>query len=507
MNEQFMQMYQKLAEDCADMGYSEEYFYEHFSGNLVIMLEYLYNYEDKAELIEAIENGWLETLIPADILVDVPDVEESYRMYTMIRDFKNKPTQPQQTINTQVQQPQEDEMFDLDLNEDAITSHQEPHVEYEDGGFNLDFNEEVEQPQQNQTPPPQPLPNQRPTIITVEPQQETQQQPSEEPSEPDISQSIININEKTPTVIDGAIAYCTSCEMLATKNKKNYLKLSLKDTNDSTISALLFNYSGNAEQAKSFNNSFVTLKGKWDVYNGNDNLKLDNVTTVTSESMAKYGVTKDDFLPKADNSLKEYAQMLLALIQNTSDEDYKRLLHHIFIDKKYLDKYLETPAGISYHHPAKGQLVQHVCEVAQIANGSASVFNYIPLNMDLVIAGCLLHDIGKVIELPTDGSMNYTYLGAQLGHIALGISMVSQFAFEIGKFPNKKLMDLIHIIASHHGDKEKGSPVDANTPEAMLVHMSDEMSGFMNHVWINVKNLKPNEETIFEKGKNYLRLS
>jgi len=140
---------------------------------------------------------------------------------------------------------------------------------------------------------------------------------------------------------------------------------------------------------------------------------------------------------------------------------------------KYREDFLVCPAARSYHHPYLGGLLEHTWFVARHALRSLSVYTH--LQGDLVLAGAILHDLGKVKELATPHAPALTVPGQLLGHIVLGWEMVREAARE-QDFPDPGLLlQLEHIILSHHGSLEFGSPVPPKTPEALLVYYLDDL--------------------------------
>ncbi|MBM4274468.1 MAG: HD domain-containing protein, partial [Deltaproteobacteria bacterium] len=141
--------------------------------------------------------------------------------------------------------------------------------------------------------------------------------------------------------------------------------------------------------------------------------------------------------------------------------------------EKYQVEFFDAPAARSYHHPYLGGLLEHTCFVARHALASLAV--YPDLNPDLVVAGAILHDLGKLKELANPYAPERTVSGELLGHIVLGWKMVREEARALD-FPDPDLLlQLEHIILSHHGSLEFGSPVPPKTREALLVYCLDDL--------------------------------
>lgn len=515
MSKEMTELYQQLLDNYVGLGYPEEGFYDNFPIKAVVLLDHLYNYPDKTEIMDAIEYGYLETLVPGDILTEVADLEERFKLYIKIREFGNEVVETPVVV-----EEEEDLVFDLDDEDEFVFDDELSEV-----------GEVVETPVLADIPQPQPnqvVEEQYETVIVAPIAKQTEQpiiitedavdvvipMPNKSSADPrellggvpqNVKAKLLYIKEKLPQVVEKAVALCAECKVMSGKNGA-YLTLRFKDIEGKFIGAKLWGYKGSEEDAKNFVGSVCSLTGKWDNYNGTDQFVLTNLDVITGDSLAKCGISNDTFSIKPDKPLVEYSRTLLSLIQNMEDTEYKNLLDTIFVKHGFIEKYAEVPAGITFHHAGKGQLLQHAIEVATTAISMSTIYSYMTFNMNLIVAGCLLHDIGKVLEMPKNGSMDYTHTGCAVGHMGLGASLITRYAIEIG-MSEQKLYDLLSIVMTHHGEIEKGSPVKANSPDAMLVHMADETSAMLNHMWINSCDMKPHEDTLFSKGRNYIRLS
>ena len=183
-----------------------------------------------------------------------------------------------------------------------------------------------------------------------------------------------------------------------------------------------------------------------------------------------------NLLPKGNFNEKEYITRLQNLIKTVRNPGLRVLLETIFSGAVY-DKFIMNPAGMRMHHAYIGGLLQHSVDVAGIAIALAEQIGNV--DKDLVVAGALLHDIGKLREISSQIGFPYTNEGRLLGHIAMSVMMVQEAAAKL-KLPQARLEQLQHILLSHHGDNEKGSPVVCATKEAFIVHYADEIDAIMN---------------------------
>ena len=175
---------------------------------------------------------------------------------------------------------------------------------------------------------------------------------------------------------------------------------------------------------------------------------------------------------------------------SVKNKDCKIILEEVF--KKYFKKYIDYPAAVSNHHDFYHGLLYHSISMCKLAEQIQKL--YPEANYDLLISGCLLHDIGKVIEFSGSVATKYTYEGNLLGHITIGMSIVREIADE-KQIKSEVPLLLEHMILSHHGKYEYGSPVLPETIEALLLSMIDDMDSKMMTLSKAYKNVKEGERT------------
>jgi len=183
---------------------------------------------------------------------------------------------------------------------------------------------------------------------------------------------------------------------------------------------------------------------------------------------------KTDFIQESEEGTEVLWERTQEYIENIKDKNLKNLLDLIFADKELLELFKIAPAAEKAHHNFISGLMRHNLELLAAAE---SMFSFYPeLDQDLVIVGCILHDIGKIYELAVDINISRTESGHFMGHIYQGAEMLSRFIQRIPDFPELIKNKLINIILSHHGSLEFGSPVLPLTMEAYLVNLSDVLS-------------------------------
>ena len=192
---------------------------------------------------------------------------------------------------------------------------------------------------------------------------------------------------------------------------------------------------------------------------------------------ARPGENVSHLLPQGNINLDEYEKRFKAQIVGIVDEGLRSLVEEVFSGEAY-KQFLINPAGMRLHHAYVGGLLHHSVSVAELACAMAEKIG--GMDRDMVLAGALLHDVGKLQEISPDMGFPYTTEGRLLGHITITVMMVKAAAEKRGKIDDEKLQQLLHIILSHHGEHEKGSPVACATREAFVVHYADEIDAIMN---------------------------
>lgn len=181
-------------------------------------------------------------------------------------------------------------------------------------------------------------------------------------------------------------------------------------------------------------------------------------------------------LPKGDFDRDVYQNQLQKFIAMVRSPVLHVLLENIF-QGELMEKFLSNPAGMKMHHAYLGGLFQHSVDVTKLALAMGEQIGNV--DKDLLIAGSLLHDIGKLREISAGYGFPYTDEGRLLGHITMSALMVQSQAEKL-KMSIKTLEPLMHILLSHHGENDKGSPVACVTKEAFIVHYADEVDSVMN---------------------------
>jgi len=218
----------------------------------------------------------------------------------------------------------------------------------------------------------------------------------------------------------------------------------------------------------------VGVQGKVDSYKGELQLNLRYINTV--EGLRALGKDLKEYEPELLYQATPFdRQELWQELWHLADSQIGPPLQELVLKllDRYREEFLVCPAARLYHHPYLGGLLEHTCTVSRHALASLTI--YPDLNRDLVLAGAILHDLGKVKELANPPAPEATVPGRLLGHIVLGWDLVRSEA-QAMQFPDPVLLlQLEHIILSHHGSMEFGSPIPPKTREALLVNYLDDL--------------------------------
>lgn len=217
---------------------------------------------------------------------------------------------------------------------------------------------------------------------------------------------------------------------------------------------------------------YVRVQGKVNLYQGRLQLVLSQIISVDESE-----VNLQDFFAQSSSPPDEMMNKLLCIIETLDDVYIKDLLFAVLHDNEIGRRLKIWAAGKTIHHAYQGGLLEHLLSCVELANHLSPFYK---VNRNFVVAGALLHDLCKVYEL-TDGAMvEYTEEGRLVGHLINGVELLDRFATKIKDFPSVTRMHLKHILVSHHGEYEYGSPKLPQTSEALLVHHIDLIDSKMN---------------------------
>lgn len=217
---------------------------------------------------------------------------------------------------------------------------------------------------------------------------------------------------------------------------------------------------------------FVRVKGLVQTHRNRLQLTLHKVQKIEASE-----VEFADYFPASTRKPEEMYAELQQVITGVQNPHLLLLLQTIFADPEISRRYQIAPAAKSIHHAYLGGLIEHVLSMVQLCRATAA--HYPQVDEDLLMTGVILHDIGKIYELSYDRSFQYSPDGQLLGHIILGLRIVSDTIAKLPEFPPRLRTLVEHLIISHHGTLEYGSPKVPLFPEAMLLHHLDNLDSKM----------------------------
>jgi len=215
-------------------------------------------------------------------------------------------------------------------------------------------------------------------------------------------------------------------------------------------------------------NDVVRVQGEITEYQGALQLK---VSWLEKLAASEYDPTV--FLPATPRDPDGLLEELMEAVASIGNEHLQELLRRIFGGDGFREVFLRAPAAKAWHHSYIGGLAEHVRDMTVMARAASKV--YPEVDRDLLLAGVLLHDIGKIEELSVTNHISYSDRGRLVGHIVLGVEMLERHLAQMEAFPAELALRLKHMLLSHHGSLEHGSPVLPMTIEGMLLHYLDNL--------------------------------
>jgi 3'-5' exoribonuclease len=268
------------------------------------------------------------------------------------------------------------------------------------------------------------------------------------------------------------------------RNGKAYLRLGFSDQSGN-IRGKAWDVATVPEQA---NGRAVRVAARVDEYQGVLQLIVEHLEILPEDE-----VPIERLMRSSRYGLDELDRRLDALLQEIRDPWLSQLMAALLAEDGLRERLLRAPAAKRIHHAYVGGLLEHSLSMAAVYRGIAAHYEaYYPglLDHDLMLVGILLHDIGKVDELDPGPGFTYTDSGQLLGHIFIGSARVGRVAARIEGFPPERLEAIQHLILSHHGELEYGSPVRPRMAEAVLLHYLDQIDSKLNHARAMVEEVQ-----------------
>lgn len=246
----------------------------------------------------------------------------------------------------------------------------------------------------------------------------------------------------------------------------------------------------------------IHIKGMSNTYNDNMEISVNkDGGEIRPCKKGEYDIS--DFVKTTSRDIEEMVKELGLKVKSVEDPEMKTILEAFFLDEEFMNEFKKAPAAMYRHHNCVGGLLEHTLDVTGICE---DLTKYHPeLDKDLVVTGALLHDIGKIHEFDVTTSIKATTESMLLGHI---VKAVEVFHEKTSGIKNEVLlMKLKHILVSHHGQLEYGSPKKPAFPEAMLIHMVDNLDATVELMIRQKEEASTEDEQIYTKdfGNIYLK--
>ncbi|WP_409304546.1 3'-5' exoribonuclease YhaM [Peribacillus sp. SCS-155] len=278
--------------------------------------------------------------------------------------------------------------------------------------------------------------------------------------------------------------YIKSSTKAVASNGKPFLTLILSDKTGE-IEAKLWDVSEDDERSY-VGERAVKIQGEIQNYRGRSQLKIRNIRLTTEMD----SISISDLIQTAPLSQDVMLDTITQYIFEMRNPNIQRITRHLM--KKYQEEFLTFPAATKNHHEFMSGLAYHVVSMLDLAKSISGL--YPKLNKDLLYAGVILHDLGKVMELSGPVSTVYTVEGNLLGHITIMVNEIGKAADELG-IEGEEIMVLQHLVLSHHGKAEWGSPKAPMVREAEVLHYIDNIDAKINMMDRALEKVKPGEFT------------
>ena len=285
----------------------------------------------------------------------------------------------------------------------------------------------------------------------------------------------------------------TSSFVVATKQAKPkksgelYLSLTLADRTGHIDAKMWDNVPDHIDLFEQ--DDFIKVRGLINKFNGRFQLTLHKL-----RSMEDSEVDFDDYLPRTTKNIDELWKTAAGFVESFKDPHLKALLHAFMADPQIERAYKNAPAAKSLHHAYIGGLLDHVVSLFQLCDLACRNYPAM-IDRDLLITGAFLHDIGKVHELTFTRTFSYTTRGQLLGHMIIELEMLHEKIAQVPGFPAEYKTLLEHLIISHHGKYEFGSPKMPMFPEALMLHYLDDLDSKMESMRAHFEREPDNEWT------------
>lgn len=283
------------------------------------------------------------------------------------------------------------------------------------------------------------------------------------------------VRDLKPDEISTAVFLVSAREVRQKRTGEVYLSLLLSDRTGEIDAKMWDNVAGIIETFE--RDDFIKAKGMMQLYNNRPQFTIHKL-----RRMQEHEVDFRDFFPASLQNPETMWAELRATVATVGNPHIRGLLDAFLDDPDVAVRYQVAPAAKSIHHAFRSGLLEHVLSLLKLAKVVGPHYSNLPghaIDIDLLIAGVVLHDIGKIYELNYERGFAYTPEGQLLGHIAIAIRMIGEKLRGLPDFPGELRNLIEHMVLSHHGQLEFGSPKLPVFPEALLLHYLDDMDSKM----------------------------
>ncbi len=262
------------------------------------------------------------------------------------------------------------------------------------------------------------------------------------------------------------ILYCSRRDVKERRDGGPFLTFELRDRTGS-VSAIMWDRIDDALRCVE-PGGFYHVQGRLGEFQGRPQITVAAIYPAAPEE-----IVREDFIATTRYGRDELMKELHGFIAGINDRHLRGLLDSFFGDDAFVGRFAESPAAANVHHAYLGGLLEHTVLMCRMAAALPGIYR--ELNADLLMAGIILHDIGKTAEYVYDAAIDHTWDGRLIGHIVIGHDMVRERIARLPGFPDELARMLLHIIVSHHGQMEFGSPKTPKFAEALAVHFLDNL--------------------------------
>jgi len=283
------------------------------------------------------------------------------------------------------------------------------------------------------------------------------------------------ISELSANVTGWGFYLCLRKETRTGRTGSEFMELSLQDASGE-IRAKVFQEVDTLKLAFDAG-EFVKAQGRSNTYQGRTEIIVDRIRRVMADKDAADGFREEDCVRSAPRPADEMWGELIGRIDSVNDAALRALLRSI-VDQNAA-KLRIWPAARTVHHAYRSGLLEHILKIMEVSLFLADQYG---ARRDLLIAGALLHDIGKLRELSYELTTDYTVEGNLVGHIVIGVGMLKDAAANFPEVTEETILEIEHLILSHHGELELGSPVKPMTVEAFLLATVDNLDATLHQI-------------------------